>query len=160
MPLTKLRLLIIVLTKLGVTELLCSFRLVLERKTGKELAKWSRLEFLEKFSVNNFALLDSEDYNYEPLNRGYLADLPLLRTLLAICKKSWDPSIWEMMDYFVLLTYASLVTPRNLHELSLRFRRFILFIQRKKVISNMVPATTAENHRDEWDFNCYLRLGT
>ena len=34
---------------LGVKEILCSFRLVLEGKTGKENPKSSRLEFLEKF---------------------------------------------------------------------------------------------------------------
>ena len=45
------------LTILGVTEI-CSFRLVLEGKTGKEIPGSSRLEFLERFSANNFALLD------------------------------------------------------------------------------------------------------
>ena len=33
----------------GITEVLCSFRLVLEGKTVKEMPKSSRLEFLEKF---------------------------------------------------------------------------------------------------------------
>ena len=33
------------ITILGVTEMLCSFRLVLERKTGKLIPKSSRLEF-------------------------------------------------------------------------------------------------------------------
>ena len=37
------------LTILGVTEILCSFRLVLEAKTGKEIPESSRLEFLETF---------------------------------------------------------------------------------------------------------------
>ena len=34
---------------LGVTEILFSFILVLEGKTGKEIPESSRLEFLEKF---------------------------------------------------------------------------------------------------------------
>ena len=34
---------------LGVTEILCSLRLVLEGKTDKEIPESSRLEFLEKF---------------------------------------------------------------------------------------------------------------
>ena len=34
---------------LGVTDILCSLRLVLEGKTGKEIPESSRLEFLEKF---------------------------------------------------------------------------------------------------------------
>ena len=38
------------LTIFGVTEILFSFRLVLEGKTGKEIPESSRLEFLESFS--------------------------------------------------------------------------------------------------------------
>ena len=72
---------------LGVTEILCSFRLLLERKTNKEICEPSRLEFLEKFSANNFALPDAEDNTSGPLNRGGTADLPLLRTLLAVHQK-------------------------------------------------------------------------
>ena len=75
----------IFLTILGYTEILCSFKLVLEVKTGKEIPESSRLEFLEKFSANNFALSDTEDNTSRLLNRGSIADLPLLRTLLAIC---------------------------------------------------------------------------
>ena len=54
---------------LGVTEILCSFKLVLEWKTGKETPESSRLEFKEKFSANNFALSDAEDHTSSPLNR-------------------------------------------------------------------------------------------
>ena len=61
----------IFLTILGVTEILCSSRLVLEGKTGKEIPESSRLEFLEKFSANNFALSDAEDNTFGPLNRGH-----------------------------------------------------------------------------------------
>ena len=57
----KSRFVMIFLTILGVIEILCSFRLVLEGKTGKEIPKSSRLEFLEKFIANNFALSDAED---------------------------------------------------------------------------------------------------
>ena len=92
------------LTILGVTEILCSFRLVLSGNAGKEIPESSRLEFLEKFLANNFA---------GPLNR-VLADLPLLRRLLAICQKSQEPSFWEVMDAFVLLAYASLAASRTL----------------------------------------------
>ena len=56
------------LTILGVTEILCSFKLVLEGKTGKEIPESSRLEFLEKFSANNFALSDSEDNTFNKLS--------------------------------------------------------------------------------------------
>ena len=77
-----------VLTILGVTEMLCRFKLFLERKTGKEIPKSSRLELLEKILANNFALSDAENNTSGPLNRGETADLTLLRTLLAICQKS------------------------------------------------------------------------
>ena len=72
------------LTILGVTEILCSFRLVLERKTGKEVPESSRLELFKKFLTNNFALSDAEHNISGPLNREGIADLLLLRTLLAI----------------------------------------------------------------------------
>ena len=67
---------------MGVTEILCSFRLVPEEKTGKEITESSRLEFLEKFFVNNFALSDAEDNTSRLLNSGGIAYLSLLRTLL------------------------------------------------------------------------------
>ena len=69
-----------------VTEILWSFKLVLEGKIYKGIPESSRLEFLEKFSANNFALSDAEDNMSRPLNRGGIPDLPLLRTLLAICQ--------------------------------------------------------------------------
>ena len=84
-------------------EILCNFRLVLEGKTGKEIPESSRLEFLEKFLANTFALSDTEDNTSGPLNRGGIVDLPLLRTLLAIRQKSRDPGFWEIMDPFVLV---------------------------------------------------------
>ena len=56
--------------------------------------KSSRLEFLEKCLVNNFASSYAEDNNSRLLNSEGRADLPLLRTLLAICQ----PSFWDVMD--------------------------------------------------------------
>ena len=49
------------LTILGVMEILCSLRLVLDGKIGKEIKGSSRLEFLEMFLANNFPLSDAED---------------------------------------------------------------------------------------------------
>ena len=110
---------------LGVTEI-CSFKLVLEGKTGKEIPESSRLEFLEEFSANNFALSDAEDNTSGLLNRGGIADLPLLRTLLAIRQKSREPSFWEVMDSFVLLAYASLAALRTLLQRLLACLNFTL----------------------------------
>ena len=99
---------------MGVTEILCSLKLLLEGKAGNEIPELSRLEFLEKFLANNFAFLDAEDNNFGQLNRGDLVDLPLLRTLLAIHQNYREPSFWEVMEPFVLLICASLVASRTL----------------------------------------------
>ena len=61
------------LTILGIMEISCSFRLVLEGKTGKET-----------FLANDFALSDAEDNSSGLLNRGGIACLSLLRTLLLL----------------------------------------------------------------------------
>ena len=126
------------LTILGVMEILCSFRVVLEGKTGKKIPESSRSELLEKFLVNNFALSDVEDNISGPLNREGVADLSLLKTILAIHQKFQEPSFWEVMDSFVLIAYASLAASRTLLQqllACLNFIRFILLIQTKKVLS-------------------------
>ena len=101
-----LRFVMTFLTTLGGMEILRSFRLVLEGKIGKEIPESLRLEFLEKFLANNFALSDAEDNTSLLLNRGDIADLPLLKTLLAFHQKSRESSFLEMMDSFVLVAYA------------------------------------------------------
>ena len=136
------------LTILGVTEKLCSFRLVLEGKTGKKIPASSRLEFLEKFSANNFALSYTEGNFSRLLNRGSIADLPFLRTLLAIRQKSLELSFWKVMDFYVfVLFFGSFKNPfakiTSLSELYIRFRRFILLVQTEKFISMNYAA---ENH--------------
>ena len=65
------------------------------------------------FSANNFALSDAEDNTSGLLDRGGIADLPLLIILLTIRPKSREPSFWEV-DSFVLLVYASLAASRTL----------------------------------------------
>ena len=114
------------LTILGVTEILCCFKLVLKEKKGKEIPDPSRLEFLEMFSANKLALSDAEDNSSGPSNRGGIAYLPLLRTLLAIRLKSRGSSYWEVMDSFVLLAYASLAASRTLLQWLLACLKFTL----------------------------------
>ena len=152
---------------MGVTEVLCSFRLVLEGKTGIEISESSRLEFLEKFSGNNFALSDAEHNTSGPLNRGAMADLPLLRTLLAIHQKSWEPSFWEVMDSFVLLAYASLAASRTLLQRLLACLNFTLdsedlfcWYKRKNLfLWTMTAAQAAENEGGEWGLTWYFYEG-
>ena len=100
-------------------EILCSFKLVVEGKTGKETPESSRLEFKEQFSANNFALSDAEDNTSGLLNRGGIADL-------AIRQKSREPSFWEVMDSFVLLAYESLAASRTLFQQLLACLNFTL----------------------------------
>ena len=124
---------------------ICNLRLVLEEKTAKAIPESSRLEFLEKFSVNNFALSDAEDNTSGPLNRGGIVDLPLAKVprakflgsdglfcVISICK--FD----SFKNPFAKIT--------SLPELSFRFRRSILLVQTK---STMAAAQAAENHGDE-----------
>ena len=120
------------LTILGVTEILFSFRLVLEGKTGKEIPESSRLEFIEKFLANNFALSEAEDNTSEPLNRGGVADLPLLRTLLAILPKVPRTKFLEndrLFCFSSICKFGSFKNPfatiTSLLELYFRLRRSI-----------------------------------
>ena len=75
------------LTILRVMEILYSFRLVLEEKTGNETPESSRLELVEKVLANNFALSGGEGNTSSLLNKRGITELPLLRTLLAIRQK-------------------------------------------------------------------------
>ena len=130
-------------------EILCSFKLVLEGKIGKETPESSRLEFKEKFSGNNFDLSDAEDNTSGLLNRGGIADLPLLRTLVAIRQKSREPSFWEVMDscFISICKFGSFKNPfamiTSLSELYLRIRRFFSLVQTKKVISMNYGSSTS-----------------
>ena len=119
------------LTILGVKQILCSFRLVREGKKAKEVAESSRLEFLRKFLANNFALSDAEENNSAPLNRGGIADLPLLRTLLAIHQKSSKSRLWEVIDSFVLLAHTSLAASRTILQRLQTCLFFLSFLSRQ-----------------------------
>ena len=145
---------------LGVIEILCSFRLVMEGKTGLEIPESSRLEFLEKFSGNIFALSDAEDNTSRPLNRGTIVDLTLLRTLLAIHKNSKEPSFWEVMDSFVVLAYVSLASSKILLQWLLACLSFTLdsedlFFWYKRKKWTTTAAQAAENHGDQWGLTWY-----
>ena len=127
------------LTNLGVTEILRSFILLREEKTGKEIPESSRLEFLVKFLAKDFALSDAEDNTFVPLNR-VIADLFIfvennisnspnlpsakflgsnkLVCFISICK------FGSFKNSFLMIT--------SLSEVYFRFRSFILLVQTKK----------------------------
>ena len=115
----KSRLIITFLTNLGVTDKLCSFRLVLERKIGQEVPNPSRLEFLEKFLASNFTLSDAEDNHSEAFNRGRITDLSLLKTLLVILQtKVPRAKFLGRGHFFVSLVHAKLTASKtNLQQL-------------------------------------------
>ena len=60
------------------------------------------------------------------MNREGIADLPLLKTLLAIRQKRQEPSLRKMMDYFVLVAFARLAALRNLLDQLLACLNFTL----------------------------------
>ena len=131
------------LTIFGVMEILSSFRLGLEGKTGKEIPESSILEFLEKFLANNFALSDSEGNKTNPMNREAVEmyHLPLFKTLLAIHPKVQRAKFLESDGLFYFSSIYKFCSCKNtfimitsLPELYVRFRRFILLVQMKKVI--------------------------
>ena len=127
------------LTILGVTEILGSLRLVLDRKTGKKIHQSSILELLEKFSANKFCLSDAENNTSGLLNGGGIADLPLLRTLFTICQKFQEPNFWAVLDSCFIRIHTfdsfknSFAATSSLSEFCFRFRRFILLLQTKRV---------------------------
>ena len=140
------------LTNVGVKEILCSFTLFLEWKTGKEIPESN----LEMFLPNNLALSGAKDNTTGPLNRGGSADLYLSRTLFGICQKSRKPllgsdrllcftSKWKFGCFKKTFTAITILC-----ELFFRFGRFILLVQTKKVISvSYATVQTAVNHGDE-----------
>ena len=119
------RFVMIFLTILGDTEILSSFRLVLEGKTDTEILS-TRLVLLKKSLANNFTLSDVEDNTSGPLNGEGIAGLSFLRTLSAVCQKPQQPSFCEVMDSYVLLSYASLAASRTFLQHLLAFLNFPL----------------------------------
>ena len=102
------------------------FQISSRRENRQRDTRVIKIRVQRKISANNFALSDAEDKTSGPLNRGGIADLPLWRTLLAIRQKSREPSFWEVMDYFVLLAYASLAGSRTLLQRLLACLNFTL----------------------------------
>ena len=105
-------------------------------------------------------LYHAEDSTSEPLNRGGIADLLLLRTLLAIRQKSRQPSLWEVIDSFVLVVYASLATSRTLLQrilvclnFSLEFEDLFCWCRQKKWFLVNYGSSTSS-----WKLQRWVRL--
>ena len=79
-----------------------------------------------------------------------MADLSLLRTLLSICQKSQRAKFLESDGLFCFSSICKSGSFKNLFaiiiclsELYFAFRRFILLVQRKKVISMNYGSSTS-----------------
>ena len=88
----------------------------------------------------------AKDNTSESLNRGGIADLPLLVTLLAICQKPQEPFFWEVVDSFVLLAYANLAASRTLLQ-QLKWKKWFLW--------TVATTQAAENHGDDLGLTWY-----
>ena len=96
------RFVMIFLTILGVMEILCSFRLVLYMKTGKEIHESSRLEFLENFSANNFE-------NWETLSRWKKVQIIEVQIRAILLNYYW----FNFFCHTLSLNYSSLTRDMN-----------------------------------------------
>ena len=122
---------------------------------------------LRNVLANNFALSEDEVNTPVSLNKGGIAGLPSLRTILAICQKYQEPSFWEVIDSFVLLAYASLTASRTFLKWSLASVKFTLdsedlfycYKQKKWFLWTLAAAQAAKNHGNEWSLTWYLRWG-
>ena len=114
-------------TILGVTEILCSFRLVLEGKTDKKIPESSRLEFLIKC-------------RRQPLNRRYSRFIFVKNTIGNSPKVPRVKFLGSdgLFCFISISKFGSLKNPlakiASLPELYFKFR-CILLVQTKKVIS-------------------------
>ena len=59
---------------MGLTRILFSFGIILEKNAGKKILKSSRLEFLENISSNNLPFSYAEDSNLGPFRKEDTAD--------------------------------------------------------------------------------------
>ena len=62
-----------------------------------------KISVLRIFFSKRFASSEPQDNTSGSLNRGGIADLPLLGTLFAVLQKSQEPSFWKVTASFVLL---------------------------------------------------------
>ena len=126
------------LTILGVTEILYSFTSVLEARIGKEVPVSSRIEFLEKFLPNKFALSDAEENISGPLNRRY-SRFTFVENIISNSPKVPRVKFLGSDELFRFSSICKFGSFKNhfapitsLSELYFRFRRFVLLVKTKK----------------------------
>ena len=125
-----------------------------------------KIRVLRKVFNKQFLLYQMQETTWL-MNRGGIADLPLLGTLLAIFQRSWEPRFLEMMNSFALLPYASFAVSRTFLQqlltcLNFAFYSEALFCwykQKKWFRWTVAAAQAAQNHGNEWCFTWYSRWG-
>ena len=91
-----------------------------------------------------------------PLNRRGISDLPLLRTPLSIFQKSQEPGFWGSDRlFFVRICKSDSFKNRfamitRLSELYFRFKKIILWVQKKNVISMGYSSSTSSWKSWRW----------
>ena len=143
----KSRLFMTFLTILGVTEISCSVRLVLEGRTGIEilessssqksfqqtilLIRWRRqhLQAIEQRRYSRFTYFENTISNLQKVLKAKFLGSDRLFCFIGRCNFS------SSKDPFSVVT--------SLSELYFRFRRFILLVQMKKVISMSSDSSTS-----------------
>ena len=61
---------------------MCSFRLVLEGKAGKDIPESAVLDFLKKILVNNFIVSDAENNAFMPLSKGIIVHFTFVKNTI------------------------------------------------------------------------------
>ena len=142
------------LIDIGVTEILCSFRFVWGGKTGKGIPESWRLELLEGFLANNFTSSDAEDNTSGTLNRGGIADLLLLRTLIYLLFY-WCVSLAASRAVTWAVTWAASVScdgrtsswkPSILVKLELIYRRKGMWINYNLNVPTNFPTSSISTY--------------
>ena len=151
MAFDKFRFIMTYSTILGVTEIICSLRLVLEGKTGKKISESWRLEFLKVFSkqfcfircrrqylqatelrrYSRFTFVKNTIGNSPKATRAHFLGSDGLCSSICRCK------FGSFKNHFATITCLS--------ELYFRFKRFILLVHTKKVISMNYGSSTSSS---------------
>ena len=146
------------LTILGVTEILCSFRLVLEGKTGKEIPESSILELLEKnLEFKQFCFIRCRRQHLRAVAQSRHSRFTFAENTTGNSRKVLRAMFLGKDQLFCLLAYASLAASRTLLQQLLACLNFTLdsedlfcwYTQKKLFLCTMPAAQAAENHGDE-----------
>ena len=128
--------------------------LVLEGKTVKDIPKLSRLEFLDKFLANNFALSDAED-NISVEKRKYSRCTFVENTIISNMPEVLRVKFLGSDELFCFINKNSSRTLLQQLLVGLNFpldsKDLFCWYKRKKwFLWTEAAAQAAENHGNEW----------